>query len=364
MDLKDFDYPLPKELIAQRPLSRRDSSRLLVIDRKDQRLADERFVDILDHIPKGDVLVLNDTKVFPARLIGKKKKTNGKVDLLLLHPSIRPSADAPDEYTSAAEAEARRAALSHGNPVWRCLVQPLLKEGQEIVFDGMREEAIFVKRDADGIPLVEFKNTEDVRGLAQSIGTMPLPPYIKREAEALDKESYQTIYAKNEGAVAAPTAGLHFTTELLDKIRDKGVEVLNVTLHVSYGTFKPVENPENHQMHPESFELSHAVADRINTAKAQKRRIWAVGTTTLRVLETCVQDAKIIPGKGETDLFIKEPFEFEAVDHLITNFHLPKTTLLLLVSAFMGEKLRKEAYEHAIVQKYRFYSYGDAMLII
>ena len=364
MDLKDCDYPLPKELIAQRPLSRRDSSRLLVIDRKDKRLTDEWFTGILGYILKGDVLVLNDTKVLPARLIGKKKKTNGKVELLLLQSSIKPSAVIPDEFTSAAEAEANRDVPPQGNPLWRCLVQPLLKEGQEIVFDGMREAAVFIKRDVDGIPLVEFKNTEDVRGLAQSIGTMPLPPYIKREAEALDKESYQTIFAKNEGAVAAPTAGLHFTAELLDKIRDKGVEVLTVTLHVGYGTFKPVEDLENHQMHPESFELSEAVADKINTAKAQKRKIWAVGTTTLRVLETCVQDQKIIPGKGETDLFIKEPFEFEAVDHLITNFHLPKTTLLLLVSAFMGEGLRKKAYRHAIDQKYRFYSYGDAMLIL
>ena len=281
-----------------------------------------------------------------------------------MHPYVKPSMNASEEFISAAEAGAQSAVPLRKKNIWRCLVQPPLKEGLEIVFDGMREEAIFIKRDVDGIPLVEFKNTQDVRGLAQSIGTMPLPPYIKREAEALDKESYQTIYAKNEGAVAAPTAGLHFTAELLDKIRDKGVEVLSVTLHVGYGTFKPVEDLENHKIHPESFELSEAAADKINTAKARKRKIWAVGTTTLRVLETCVQDGKMIPGKGETDLFIKEPFEFEAVDHLITNFHLPKTTLLLLVSAFTGEGLRKKAYGHAIEKKYRFYSYGDAMLIL
>ncbi len=338
MNLNDFDYPLPKDLIAQRPLKQRDASRLLVADRKTDKLSDKKFSNIADLIPAGDVLVLNDTKVFPARLLGKKKITGGKVDALLLAPY-------------------------EGN-VWRCLVQPALKEGQEFVLEQTDCEAVFLKRDADGTPLVEFKNILDVRVLAEKIGKMPLPPYIKRDEEGFDKEAYQTVFARREGAVAAPTAGLHFTEALLDRLKKKGVHILYVTLHVGYGTFKPVEDLENHKMHAEYFELSSEIAEKLNEAKAKKRGIWAVGTTTLRVLETCVQKGRLIPGKGETDLFIQPPFEFEAVDHLITNFHLPKTTLLLLVSAFMGEAFRKIAYDHAILNRYRFYSYGDAMLIL
>src|SRR3989338_5632208 len=338
MNLSDFDYPLPKELIAQKPLPRRDSSRLLTADRATLKLTDKYFSDILEFLPRGDILVLNDTKVFPARILGRKKKTEGKVDLLLLSPLA--------------------------GTTWKCLAQPALKEGQEIVFNQQGVEAIFTKRDTDGIPVFEFKGVEDVRALASLIGTMPLPPYIKREADASDLETYQTVFAKNEGAVAAPTAGLHFTEGLLDQIKKNGVTVLTLTLHVGYGTFKPVEDLANHQMHAEYFELSKETADQINQARSEKKGIWAVGTTTLRVLETCVQKKKLIPGKGHTDLFIKGPFTFEIVDHLITNFHLPKTTLLLLVSAFMGEDLRKKAYDHAIAERYRFYSYGDAMLIL
>ncbi len=358
MKLSDLDYDLPKELIAQKPLSQRDASRLLVVDRKDGGLLDRRFSDIEEYFSPGDVLVLNDTKVFAARLLGKKKETQGKVDLLLLAPYERPKAG-PEDYTSAAEAEELKT-----KKIWRCLVQPALRDGQEIVFGGERVTAVFMKRDTDGIPLVEFQGVEDVKAFAAKNGSMPLPPYIKREADAGDLATYQTVYAAAEGAVAAPTAGLHFTEALLDKIRKKGVEICAVTLHVGYGTFKPVENLEAHQMHSETFELSPETADRINRAKAEKRGVWAVGTTTLRVLETCVQNKTLIPGKGDTDLFIREPFTFEIADHLITNFHLPRTTLLLLVSAFMGEALRKKAYDHAIAEKYRFYSYGDAMLIL
>lgn len=340
MKLSDFDYLLPKELIAQRPLEKRDTSRLLVAERKIGCLSDKKFSDLTELIPVGDLLVINDTKVFPARMLGKKKGTGGKVDVLLLGP---------------AEENA-----------WRCLIQPSLKEGQEIVFNqaDISATAIFLKRGTDGIPVLRFEGTLDARVLAEKIGTMPLPPYIKRGAEVSDLEQYQTVFAQKEGAVAAPTAGLHFTRELLEKLKQKGVEILTVTLHVGYGSFKPVEDLENHKMHSEEFELTAEVAEKINCAKFEKRKIWAVGTTTLRVLETCVQKKRIIPGRGQTNLFIKEPFLFEAVDHLITNFHLPKTTLLLLVSAFMGENLRKKAYEHAITERYRFYSYGDAMLIL
>ncbi|OIO38958.1 MAG: tRNA preQ1(34) S-adenosylmethionine ribosyltransferase-isomerase QueA [Candidatus Omnitrophica bacterium CG1_02_46_14] len=359
MNLNDFDYLLPKELIAQRPLAERDASRLLVADRKTGTLTDRLFSDISDYFNEDDVLVINNTKVMPARIIGKKKKTEGKVDILLLKPYEKSFLNHSEGWMSAGEAEEMAA-----KKIWRCLVQPALKEGQEIIFSGEEAHALFLKRDDDGTPLVEFKNVEDVAVFAHKVGRMPLPPYIKREAETLDERTYQTIFAEKEGAVAAPTAGLHFTKELIQKIREKKVEVLTVTLHVGVGTFKPIKNLETHKMHSEVFDLPKETADRINKAKADKRKIWAVGTTTLRVLETCVQEKTLIPGSGETDLFIKEPFEFEAVDCLITNFHLPKTTLLLLVSAFMGEKLRKKAYEHAIQEKYRFYSYGDAMVIL
>ncbi len=343
MNLADFDYPLPKDLIAQGPLPKRDASRLLICHRglaQGQPLQDAIFSDIIDLIPAGDMLVLNNTRVFKARILGKKKGTGGKVDALFLDPL----------------------------PIdgkYRCLIQPALKEGQIIEFpDGV--EGIFAGRDKMGTALLELVGAPLVgaRDYLQNYGTMPLPPYIKREAGKEDEGTYQTVYAKHDGAVAAPTAGLHFTDELLGQLKQKGVGVEYVTLHVGYGTFKPVDDLENHQMHSETFELTPEVADKINKAKAENKKIWAVGTTTLRVLETCVVKKILIPGKGETNLFIKEQFPFEAVDHLITNFHLPKTTLLLLVSAFMGESLRKKAYEHAIAEKYRFYSYGDAMVII
>ncbi len=342
MKLEDLDYPLPKELIAQTALEKRDDCRLLLVDKGRSALDDSHFASIVDHIPEGDVLVLNDTKVIPAALAGKKKITGGKVELLLLSP-------------------APAASQEPGRQTWRCLLQPVIKEGQEIVL-ASGTEARFVTRGPDGIPLVEFHH-HDVLKLAHEIGRMPLPPYIKRAADDKDSAAYQTVFAKNEGAVASPTAGLHFTEELLAGLRKKGVEIRALTLHVGYGTFKPVEDLEGHKMHAEVFELPVETAETVNRAKADGRKVWAVGTTVLRVLETCVKKKKLVPGKGETDLYIKPPFEFEVVDRLITNFHLPKTTLLLLVSAFMGEALRKKAYEHAIAEKYRFYSYGDAMLI-
>jgi S-adenosylmethionine:tRNA ribosyltransferase-isomerase len=348
MNLNDFDYPLPKELVAQRPLAERDTSRLLVVDRKKNELYDRTFSDILEYIPSGDLLLLNNTKVFQARLMGRKKRTEGKVDILLLHPYAPATPLDPEDSKKI---------------LWKCLVQPALRETQEVELgDGV--EAVFVKRDLDGVPVLEFRGVMDVKEFARKKGLLPLPPYIKRETEASDDQAYQTVYAAVEGAVAAPTAGLHFTPELLKRIEQKGVEIHFVTLHVGYGTFRPVEDLENHVMHSEYFELSPRTAEKVNAAKAQGRKIWAVGTTTLRVLETCVQNKRLIPGSGQTDLYIREPFEFEAVDHLVTNFHLPKTTLLLLVSALMGEPLRKRAYDHAIAQKYRFYSYGDAMLIL
>ncbi len=341
MNLVDFDYPLPKELIAQTPIFPRDASRFLVVNKKTQTLEDRRFSEIVDLIPPGDVLVLNDTKVFKARVLGNKKNTGGKVDFLLISPAVN----------------------QNSANIWRALVQPALKEGQEVIFpDGV--EAVFAGRDAQGLALVEFRGVPDVRNWAQEAGTMPLPPYIKRQAQETDERTYQTVYAKNQGALAAPTAGLHFTDDLLGRMASKGIKICHVTLHVGYGTFKPIEDLENHKMHAESFELGDQTAEIINKAKADKRKIWAVGTTTLRVLETCVRKGKLVAGTGETDLFIAPAFKFEITDRLVTNFHLPKTTLLLLVSAFMGEELRKKAYQHAMDEKYRFYSYGDAMLIL
>lgn len=338
MKLEDFDYPLPKELIAQKPAEPRDASRLLVVDRKSGRLEDCVFRDIAERFGEGDVLVLNDTKVFPARLRARKKGTGGKADLLL---------------------------ISQGKTedTWKCLVQPALREGQALELEG-GGEAEFLDREPDGMPLLRFHVEGSVREHAERHGQAPLPPYIKREPVDEDRGTYQTVYAKNEGAVAAPTAGLHFTERLLAELKNRGVELATVTLHVGYGTFRPVEDLENHRMHAESFELKPEVADRINRARAERRLVWAVGTTTLRVLETCVQKKTLIPGKGETDLYVKPPFRFEVVDRLVTNFHLPKTTLLLLVSAFMGEELRRKAYAHAVAERYRFYSYGDAMLIL
>jgi S-adenosylmethionine:tRNA ribosyltransferase-isomerase len=338
MNLSDLDYPLPKELIAQRPLDKRDASRLLIADRKKGTLEDRVFTDILSCFRPGDVLVLNDTKVFKARVLGKKKGTGGKVDALFLG----------DRNAQGA---------------WRCLLQPALKEGQAVEFPG-GVEGVYAGRDKDGMALLTLTEHPDTQRWLEENGSVPLPPYIKREPGKEDERTYQTVYAAKEGAVASPTAGLHFTNDLLDKIRARGVETLTVTLHVGYGTFRPVEDLENHRMHAERFELTAASADRINLAKSEKRAIWAVGTTTLRVLETCVVKKKLVPGSGQTDLYIREPFHFEAVDHLLTNFHLPKTTLLVLVSAFMGEGFRKKAYEHAVAEKYRFYSYGDAMLIL
>ncbi len=334
--LEDFDYPLPPELIAQRPLRERDASRLLVVHRRDGRWEDRHFKDLGDYLGPSDALVLNDTKVFPARLLAKKP-TGGKVEILLLGLAGKPG-------------------------TWRVLLQPALREGQEIRLPS-GENAFYRGRDSNGTALVEFA-AADVRGLAARWGSMPLPPYIRRESEPGDARDYQTVYARREGAVAAPTAGLHFTTELMESLRVKGVEILSVTLHVGYGTFKPVADPSTHRMHAEDFVLDPRTADRISRAMTEKRKICAVGTTTARVLETCALGGRVMAGEGQTDLFIYPPAEFEAVNALVTNFHLPRSTLLMLVGAFCGMDLMKKAYRHAVETKYRFYSYGDAMLIL
>jgi len=335
--IEDYDYELPPELVAQEPPPERGRSRLLVAHRKSGQIEDRAFSDLPSYLKPGEALVLNDTKVFPARLLGRKE-TGGKVEVLL----IGPSAEDP--------------------LAWRVLLQPALKEGQEFWLPP-KTKAIYAGRDLDGMALVKLE-VDDVAEYARKHGQMPLPPYIKREPSAADVQSYQTVYAQREGAVAAPTAGLHFTPALIEALRAQGVETHTVTLHVGYGTFKPVKDLETHRMHTEHFELKPETADALNRAHRERRKVWAVGTTSVRVLETCALKGQLIPGEGETDLFLSPPAKFEFVDGLLTNFHLPRSTLLLLVAAFMGTDFMKRAYKHAIENKYRFYSYGDAMLIV
>jgi len=328
MKLSEFDYFLPKELIAQHPLKNRDSSRLMVLERKTSRIEHRTFSDITDYLDSSSLLVLNNTKVLPCRLFGSKT-TGGKVELLLL---------------------GRKEA-----GVFRSLIKPArLKVGDKINFSAKLHAFVSAKDE------VTF-NTDDISLIYKS-GVMPLPPYIKREPLDSDKETYQTVYATEEGAVASPTAGLHFTKALLDKIKSNGTDIAYVTLHVGLGTFKPVKSEDirAHKMQGEYFNIPGISQDAINDARSSGKRIFAVGTTSLRSLEAFAAD----PQARHTDLFIYPGYKFRLVDALITNFHLPRTTLFMLVCAFAGSSLAKRAYEEAINKKYRFYSYGDAMLIL
>ena len=339
MKLSEFDYTLPKELIAQYPLRERQKARLMVLDRETGAISDEVFENIIDYFKEGDALVLNDTKVIPARLFGKRK-TGGKVEVFLLEKK---------------------------NPVSEVLVRPSgrLKKGEEVILES--GDRIEVLDRGDIGRFVKFNRPLDE--ILKRCGHTPLPPYLKRADEPSDKEDYQTIYARGEGATASPTAGLHFTRDLLKQIEDKGVKICCVTLHTSYGTFAPVkvDNVENHRMHAEYFNMPAETARIVSEAKKSGNRIFAVGTTTTRVLEHCFHSYDLRPTtydlNGYTDLYIYPSYEFKVVDCLITNFHLPKSTLLLLVSAFAGRDFIFKAYNHAIEKEYRFYSYGDAMLI-
>ena len=329
LKLSDFDYNLPKELIAQYPLKERQSARLLVVNRSTGTIEHFIFQDIIKYFNQGDLLVLNDTKVLTCRLIGHKA-TGGKVEILLTKRKSGSTFDA--------------------------LVQPSRTKVGEKIFFGKdkiagtitnRKEISFKANDADAI---------------YEIGQVPLPPYIRREPEELDKEYYQTVYANKEGAIASPTAGLHFTPELLKQIESSGVNIANLTLHVGLGTFKPVISDDitQHEMEPEFFQISKAAQEKIEEARKNKSRIIAVGTTSLRALEAYAEGVK----EGWTNLFIYPGYKFKLASALLTNFHLPKTTLFMLVCAFGGEQLMKQAYNEALDKKYRFYSYGDAMLII
>lgn len=339
MNLSDFDYNLPEELIAQTPLEKRDSSKLLVLDKKTGATKHCHFNNIVDELKPNDVLVLNDTKVIPARLIGIKEDTGAVIELLLLK-----------ELT---------------DNTWECLSKPAkrLKIGTIINFNDELKAEVITKLD-EGIVHVKLIYEGILMEILDRLGQMPLPPYIHEKLK--DNDRYQTVYAKNIGSAAAPTAGLHFTNELLEELQKRGVEVLFVTLHVGLGTFRPVEveNILEHHMHSEYYEMSQNVAQKLQKAKEEGRKIYAVGTTTTRVLETVMHKyGKFTPCTGNTDIFIYPGFEFQAIDGLITNFHLPKSTLLMLVSALATKEYIMNAYAEAIKNKYRFFSFGDAMFI-
>ena len=340
MSTEDFNYELPEELIAQTPLQDRSSSKLLVMDRDTGSLEHKHFTDIKDYLRKGDVLVLNDTKVIPARLIGEKEDTKAHIELLLLKDL--------------------------GDNKWECLSRPFkrLHVGSKVQFGNYLLEAQVIEKKEEGIVIVEFIYDGIFLEILDKLGEMPLPPYIHEQLS--DKDRYQTVYAKNLGSAAAPTAGLHFTKELLEEIKEMGVIVTSVTLHVGLGTFRPVEVSDvtKHHMHSEFYEMSKETADILNKAKKDGRRIIAVGTTSTRTLETIMHKYhEFRECHGNTDIFIYPGFEFLGIDCLITNFHLPKSTLVMLVSAFSSKENILHAYREAIKNNYRFFSFGDAMFI-
>lgn len=341
MNTADFDFHLPEELIAQTPLEKRDSSRLLIVDRETGQFSDQHFDNIIDQLEPGDALVMNNTRVLPARLYGTKPETGGHVELLLLKNTQGDS--------------------------WEVLAKPAkrLRVGTRVSFGDGRLTATVTEELEHGGRIVRFDYQGIFLEVLESLGEMPLPPYIHEKLE--DRERYQTVYAKENGSAAAPTAGLHFTEELLDKIAAKGVKLVYLTLHVGLGTFRPVsvDNLEEHEMHSEFYSLSEEAAETLRQVKASGHRIIAVGTTSIRTLETIGSkfEGQIQADSGWTNIFIKPGYQWKVVDAFSTNFHLPKSTLVMLVSAFAGRQLTLEAYEHAIAERYRFFSFGDAMFI-
>lgn len=340
MKTDDFDYYLPEELIAQTPLSKRDESRLLVLDKKTGNIEHKHFRNILDYIEKGDTLVLNDTKVLPARLYGVKEETGAVIEILLLN-----------------EIESDK---------WKCLTKPAkrVKEGTIISFGEGKLKAKCTQVLEDGIREYELLYNGILYEILDELGQMPLPPYIHEKLE--DKDRYQTVYAKNIGSAAAPTAGLHFTNDLLEEAKQKGINIAFITLHVGLGTFRPVsvEDVTKHKMHSEYYVMNKETADLLNKTKESGHKIISVGTTTTRTLETIMKlYGTFKECSGNTDIFIYPGFEFKAIDKLITNFHLPKSTLVMLVSALAGKENIMNAYNEAVEKKYRFFSFGDSMFI-
>ena len=341
MKVTEFDYELPEELIAQTPIKKRDESRLMVLNRKEQTIEHKIFKDIIDYLKPGDVLVRNNTKVIPARLYGKKE-TGAKVEFLLLN--------------------------NIEGDIWESIVRPgnKLHVGTKVIFGDGILEAKILEVMPGGTRKVEFKYDGIFNEILDKIGLMPLPPYIHESLK--EKDRYQTVYAKYDGSAAAPTAGLHFTPELLEKIQEKGVEIANATLHVGIGTFRPVKEDtvEAHKMHSEHFYIKQEDVDKINRAKQEGRRVIAVGTTSCRVLESIADEntGMVKPIEDDTEIFIYPGYKFKCIDGLITNFHLPQSTLLMLVSALAGKDYIMKAYKEAVKEKYRFFSFGDAMFII
>jgi S-adenosylmethionine:tRNA ribosyltransferase-isomerase len=372
--VSDFNFHLPEELIAQAPLADRSASRLLRVDRSSGHLSDLGFRNFPGLLRPDDLLVLNNTKVFPARLFGRRARLKsqavsarnpaardflrGRVEVLLTRQVVTGSGADKSENTND----------------WECLVRPgrKIQVGERIFFGELEEgqdvlEAEVIARGAFGERTIRFQRVDDFFGSVARIGRVPLPPYIARTDSAADRERYQTVYARERGSVAAPTAGLHFTPEALAQIADRGIETTEITLHVGLGTFQPVrvERVEEHKLHREPFTISATAAHKINSALAASRRVIAVGTTTVRTLEYAVRQAggRFSAGSGEADIFIYPGYKFQVVKGLLTNFHLPQSTLLMLVCAFAGRENVLRAYDHAVAQRYRFYSYGDCMFL-
>ncbi|HEV7475573.1 MAG TPA: tRNA preQ1(34) S-adenosylmethionine ribosyltransferase-isomerase QueA [Pyrinomonadaceae bacterium] len=345
MQLSDFDYDLPEELIAQQPLEQRDDSRMLIVDRAAGTHEDSRFELLPGYIRAGDVVVVNNTRVFPARLLGQRDPTGGHVEVLLVR-EVEPA-------------------------TWETLLRPAhrLKPGAMIRFGDSNLRAEVLQDAASGLRVIKFVGEGPISSLLAERGQTPLPPYIRRPegTSVADRERYQTVFASEKGAIAAPTAGLHFTPKVIAALNSRQAQVVEITLHVGYGTFEPVrvDNIEEHHVAPEFFRISETTAKEINVARSQGGRVIAVGTTTTRALESAVNaEGQIEPTAGETNLTITPGFKFRAVDALLTNFHLPCSSLLLLVSAFAGRELTLAAYRHAVAARFRFYSYGDCMLVI
>ncbi len=341
MKTDDFDYYLPEELIAQTPLQKRDSSKMLVLNKNTGNIEHKHFTDILDYLEEGDTLVVNDTKVIPARLIGEKEETGAVIEVLLLKNTM--------------------------GDTWEALVKPArrIKVGSVVSFGNGKLRAKCIKEDEEGKRLFELIYDGIFYEILDELGTMPLPPYIHEKLE--DQDRYQTVYAKVIGSAAAPTAGLHFTEDLLNKLREKKINIARVTLHVGLGTFRPVkvEDVTKHKMHSEYYEIDQENIDIINKTKENGKRLVVVGTTSVRVLETVMNKyQKLVPCSGFTDIFIYPGYQFKLVDNLITNFHLPKSTLIMLVSALAGKENILNAYSEAVKNKYRFFSFGDSMFII
>lgn len=341
MKTSDFDYPFDESLIAKYPVKKRDLSKMMVVHTKNGAIEHKIFRDITEYFREGDVLVFNVTKVIPARLISKREKTGGKVEVLI--------SKFIDEFTVEA------------------MVSPGKKARiGDILCVGPAKMKI-TDRDDEGLRILRVIGEDNFYGIVGKYGKPPIPPYLKRESEELDRERYQSVFAKIDGSCAAPTASLHFTEELIEKIKRMGVITTEVLLHVGIGTFRPVktDNLEEHKMHTEYYQVSKEAASIINRAKKEGRRLFAVGTTTVRVLETCATNEGILlPGEGETDIFIYPPYKFKIIDNLITNFHFPRSTLVMLVCALGGKDTILNAYRVAVEKRYRFYSYGDAMLIL